>query len=337
MIARSSKISHPGGLDIDTPILLPSFSSKGFKLNKKGESEIYKWVEFMQEFLIDYVLISAYDIEYKYVPRADFFGSMVELIFLDSGGYEVSEDHDYSNVYEYQYKINDWSIDKYKHILNNWPDHAPTVFISYDHPNERRKLQDQIKDALELFENYPNQLCDFLIKPETKEQRTLDAAINSLDECIDELKCFNIIGVTEKELGNSLILRMHNISRIRRMLDDASIDLPLHVFGSLDPITTCLYFLSGAEIFDGLTWLRYSYYDGTAIYTPNYGALKGSISQRDISVRLMSFVHNYYYLIKLKEQMDKIMVAHDFNKYDFIGNNLKEHYDLLQNRIGSEL
>ena len=78
---------------------------------------------------------------------------------------------------------------------------------------------------------------------------------------------FHILGITEKELGDSMIERMDNIARIRLALDDAGLQrVAMHIFGGLDPITVSLYFLAGAEIFDGLTWLRFGFNGGAALY-----------------------------------------------------------------------
>ena len=55
---------------------------------------------------------------------------------------------------------------------------------------------------------------------------------------------------------------MKNIAQIRRALDGVGLDTPLHVFGSLDTVTTPMYFMAGADIFDGLTWLRFAFYNG---------------------------------------------------------------------------
>ena len=42
-------------------------------------------------------------------------------------------------------------------------------------------------------------------------------------------------------------------------LDDAGVGIPIHVFGSLDPLISPIYWLAGAEIFDGLTWINMAY------------------------------------------------------------------------------
>ena len=69
----------------------------------------------------------------------------------------------------------------------------------------------------------------------------------------------------KKELGDKLWDRLKSIARLRRGLDDANIDSPIHVWGGLDPIITPLLFFAGASIFDGVSWLRYAYKDGVAI------------------------------------------------------------------------
>jgi hypothetical protein len=66
---------------------------------------------------------------------------------------------------------------------------------------------------------------------------------------------------------------MQNIAKLRNALTKAGIDIPIHVFGSLDSVTTPLYFLAGADVFDGLTWLRFAFHEGQTLYKQNYGAL----------------------------------------------------------------
>ena len=82
-----------------TPLLIPSFSSKGFARSKRdGKNEIGKILETAGEFLTEVFLISAYDIYYKHLPCPSELSCTPELIFVDSGGYEISTDRDYSSV-----------------------------------------------------------------------------------------------------------------------------------------------------------------------------------------------------------------------------------------------
>lgn len=332
MLARKSTIKHPNGLDFTTPMLVPSFSSKGFQFDKKDQSEAKELAEFAAEFLTDQVLFSAYDIKYGHVPEVKDCG-FAELVFIDSGGYETNDVHDLSAVLHFPSKIRDWNKDLLTEVLDSWPDESACVIVSYDHGKERHDMKSQIDSARELFSKYPHQLHDFLIKPETSTQYTLEKALTSVFQCIDQLSDFHIIGVTEKELGNSLLSRMTALAELRLGLDTAGVKSPIHVFGSLDPFSSCLYYLAGAEVFDGLTWLRYSYFDGTAIYNSNYGAIRLSIRMQDRLIRQKAIVDNYYYLVNMKDEMQKFLLEGDFSKFTYIGAKLEEHYEMLRTKI----
>jgi hypothetical protein len=93
------------------------------------------------------------------------------------------------------------------------------------------------------------------------------------------------------------------------------------VFGSLDPVTSILYFLAGAEIFDGLTWLKYSYYNSSAIYTSNYGVLNPELGINTIDSRIKSFTisKNTYYLDKMKYTMKDFLQDKNFKIFDDLG------------------
>jgi hypothetical protein len=117
-------------------------------------------------------------------------------------------------------------------------------------------------------------------------------------------------------------------------LDDAHIEAPIHVFGSLDPISSCLYFLAGAEIFDGLTWLRYTYMNGMAVYNQNYGALNVGIDERETMVRGVALMNNLVELRRLQGEMRAFLLDNDFSKFRHHENLLRESYDSLRTRIG---
>jgi hypothetical protein len=88
-----------------------------------------------------------------------------------------------------------------------------------------------------------------------------------------ELEPFDVIGVTETELGDSLLDRARAIREMRETLDDGGIDAPIHVFGVLDPLLVAFYFMAGAELFDGLTWIRYGTKGGLAVYRDSAAVL----------------------------------------------------------------
>lgn len=324
MQARCSKIEHPLGLYIETPLMVPSFSSKGFGFKKKKKkkdadvSEVADALEFSREFLTESLLVSAYDIYYQHIPFTEEH-ICTDITFLDSGGYECGNTYDISTTSKYNFDLKKWELEQLERELKKWPEHKAAIAVSFDNGNRRVSLSEQINSANELFEKFPKMLSNFLVKPETKDQERIQ--VENILTHINDLKPFNIIGVTERELGNSILQRMLNISIIRKALDESGNLVPMHIFGSLDPITSILYFLAGAEIFDGLTWLKYSYYNNAAIYTSNFGILNSElgINVRDGQVKSLAIAKNAYYLEKMKYTMKDFLKFKDFKVFDQLG------------------
>ena len=305
----------PSGVTLQTPLLVPSFSSKGFAVSKKDKvSEIGKILTASGEFITETFLISAYDVHHGHIPEPADLPYSPELIFLDSGGYEISTDRDYSSVIDPLPAPEPWSQQKLEAILDSWPEEMPAVFTSYDNHAERKPFAEQVACARQLFKTRRNHLHAILLKPETTGQTTLAATLKAARADAEELGSFDIVGVTEKELGKSMLDRMVQIAKLRRSLDEAGVKSPIHVFGALDPLTVCLYFVSGAEIFDGLTWIRYGYHNGCCVYTHNLGVLKYGIHTRDDSVRTRSMRDNIYRLEALQQRLQEFEATNDLEK-----------------------
>jgi len=311
-----------------TPLLVPSFSSKGFP-------DVKKIITYTGEVISDQTLASAYDIHHKFVTKRSLNFAPTQPLFLDSGGYESSRDKDLSDLNKQGQSVsNKWTKGQHQKFLDDWKFNRPTVVVSFDSPRSRAPLNRQVERANKLFGRFPQAISNFLIKPEKVSIKHLD--INEVIESIHLLKDFDIIGVTEKELGKSTFERMKNIAHLRAALDTVSEDKPIHVFGSLDPISSPLYFLSGADIFDGLTWLRFAYSKkyGLPIYKHNYGALELGISHRDSEVDPNMWNQNYYYLTELQSQMRQYLHSGDFNVFSNHNNFFKNSYERLLQDVG---
>ena len=340
MLARRSILRHPSGVSVETPLLIPSFSSKGFQFNKEGASEVTEALRITSEVITESVLVSAYDIYHKHIPAPNKFMSVPEVIFVDSGGYETADDHDMSAVFKHSCEVKEWNKDLFRSVLDKFPSHIPAVFVSYDHGTQKsstKPLRVQIDEARELFRSYPEHLHSMIIKPEKRGELTFKGTLTSILNNIEKFSHFHIVGVTEKELGNSLLLKMENIAKIRLALDKAGIHIPLQIFGSLDPLSSCLYFIAGAEIFDGLTWLRYSYLDGIAIYSQNYGALTVGIHAKNKILQATTLVNNIHYLQNLQYRMGDFLLEEDFNKFKYNTAFLEESYDTLRSKLKGEI
>ena len=250
-LGKTRKLLHPSGVELTTPLLIPSFSSRGFSA-RKGVFSVRELLELTAPELTDCVLLSAYDLSKRNrLPSLEKFPLNVKVTFLDSGGYETGGEPDMSAIYGDSVRDPNWNETRLTKVYDRWPKSKPAVLVSFDHVDKRKRLHAQIESALKLFSRYPGQLTCFLIKPEQKKDFYLEGALHALLKNPKDVQKFSIIGVTEKELGVSFLDRMKKIVELRLGLDEAGLVCPIHVFGSLDPISTCLYFLSGAELFDG--------------------------------------------------------------------------------------
>lgn len=322
MLARRSKIFLGTEPIAETPLLLPSFSSKGFP-------EVGKVIKLMSEFITSGVLISAYDFHHeRQFPKQITFP---EVIFLDSGGYELRVEHDFSEAYGKPHKPKNWTRKLYMKVLKNWSRRIPTIAVTFDSPREYLKLKQQIRQAKVLRDTCSGLLIDFLVKPERK---STFIPIETLVKHVKELRSFAAVGFAEKDLDSSLLGRMEKIARLRQAMDAEGVETPIHIFGSLDTIGTPLYFISGAEIFDGLTWLRFGYHKGYTLYSQNYGVIGSSdgLMRRVNEQTFNMWVSNYYYLQNLRDQMINYVRTARLAEFKYVGENLEAAYEQLQAR-----
>ena len=285
-LARSLQLSIRGTqLELETPVLVPSFSSKALV-------DVGYIFANLSTFLTESYLVSAYDISRHGIRLSE--GASTEAVFLDSGGYEVSKEHDGMDPLYGVPPSSSWSLDDYKTVLRQIDTIVPIFATSFDHPRFRSPLPRQIEDAVALFREFPTMGREFLIKPESHDERGLD--VSRIASHIHQFSEFDIVGVTEAELGDSTLDRMHNIARLRQLMDSCRVHKPLHIYGSLDPVCTPLYFLAGADIFDGLSWLRLAYRNELAVYHRNRIPLDFEASESDDRGLMRSYIANLHYL-----------------------------------------
>lgn len=237
---------------VETPLLVPSFSSRGYP-------RLARLFEQMAPHNFGSILVSAYDIHHNALPPSAV--SSAEVTFVDSGGYETRPDGDLHEPYIDERAALSWSSEAYQNVLSHLPTDCLFVVVTYD-LSEPKPLQEQVRDALKYldaaFASKPVQrpAVDFLYKPETATARFVD--IDRLMEGLHLCSDFSILGVTEKELGSSPLERCKAIARLRTEMNSRKLDLPIHIFGSLTPLSIVAYSLCGADVFDGLAWLRFS-------------------------------------------------------------------------------
>src|SRR5688572_30515548 len=201
MLVRSRSIRHPSGTSFRTPLLLPSFSSKGLGFTTSGKSALRPVFATAAEYLTDAMLVSAYDVYHGHLPKLR--SAIAAITFVDSGGYETSDFQDLSAAFVQRTDKKDWNESLLKETLDSWSDRIPAVFVAYD---RHAPIVKQIKAARRLLRQYPKQLTAILLKPRTANGQKL--SITDITANAGDLVAFDVIGVTEKELGSSMIERM---------------------------------------------------------------------------------------------------------------------------------
>ncbi len=131
-------------LDLHTPVLVPSLSSK-------GHPQI-SWIwNNIQDYLTETVLISSYDINYDYLtPKIN----GPALLFVDSGGYEARRDYDLSEAYTGEYSPKEWTRDRCWNALSRIDTYASQVIVSFDDRHNKVEASAQIDNAKAFFAGY---------------------------------------------------------------------------------------------------------------------------------------------------------------------------------------
>jgi hypothetical protein len=207
--------------------------------------------------------------------------SRPSFLIIDSGWYEARQWADVGEPYEDARKARPWTHTQFERVLESLDRDVIAALVNWDAEDSKHgqpSYGDQVDRAQDFFESRKPLLSDFLLKPEkfTKWHR-----FNRLVPEIGRLRAFDIIGVTEKELGNTITERLTSLAHLRLALDQAQVFKPIHVFGGLDPTFTPLYFAAGAEIFDGLSWLRFAFNEsGLAVYREAQILMTGQFDKR---------------------------------------------------------
>ena len=242
----------------------------------------------MGTFLDESFLLSAYDLYHQHFRQPQRFYKNTALIFLDSGAYELNPEFDSSEPKLTPVRDADFERENYLKILRSLKkkyEQIPFVISNFDWGTRYRPFIEQIRDARQLMHEFAHWSTNIILKPNKPKGTVLH--VDQVVPIIDEIRDFDIIGVTEKELGKNLIERLKRLVKLRLELSSRNVTAPIHVWGGLDPLITPLYFFAGADIFDGVSWLRYAYYRGMAVNRQSVPVLNGNLtSSHDHSVAL---------------------------------------------------
>lgn len=324
MLAAKRPICLNGIQVSKAPLIVPSFSSKGFP-------NVKAIMATLSEYITESTLVSLYDIHHGHINKRHNFA---DLLFIDSGGYEATIDTDLSDARRISTKPKTWSRRDYIATLKGlkFPAETTHVVVNYDNPKSRLPYKEQVERASDDFRSIGTKdfVSEILFKPD-KDSVYLD--VTKIVGQLGRLSDFDVIGFTEKELGKSTLDRMWAIASIRRELDKFGSGKPIHVFGALDPISVPLYQIAGADIFDGLTWLRYALHEGRAVYIQNYVNLTCSLDSKQSMAETKTWVDNITSMHKLQLQMRTFVNTKDYSTFEHHGDLIKKASETLESML----
>lgn len=285
-------------MGVSTPLIVPSFSSCGFP----QVADIY---DGMKDKLYGVCLVSAFDLASGSIPA--YVTDEVNLVLIDSGMYEaknstcVQESHCPSTTKGH------WRRQQYLEIASSINGGGNVILVNYD---IAETLQQQIVGATEDFAHTPQAASDFLVKPELSSGLV---NVAKLARHAGELQQFDIVGITAREAGDSLVKRCSTVVMLRDAMGDAGLDSPIHVFGAINPMEVLAFFFCGADIFDGLNWLRLAFrkYGSMAIEEAAFEDQNLNLSDWDL--RMDQRISNLSFLYRLQESLHQYCLTNDLD------------------------
>lgn len=340
MLARSRTLQFTRS-GLLGPLLVPSVSSKGFPL-VGGLSEAGTALPLVIDDLAESLLISAYDVHHGLLPEhelltgdepAETMYDAPALLVLDSGGYELSGAFESGERNRGLHVVRSFGRAEFDLVVSRLSRDRNLLVVTYDEPDlQRSSYREQREDAQKFAGRYPQLKIDLLLKPPAGDTYIAPAKLAAE---AGALARFDVVGVTEKELGDTLLERVLCLARLRQLLDSAGgITVPLHVFGALDPVVTPVYFMAGAEVFDGLSWLRYAYHDETAVHPDELAVLTGSFHAGRVLRDAERYLSNLRQLGRLSERLRRWVAEPD--RYELLGHHhqrFREIYEMMQDRL----
>lgn len=283
------------------PLFVPSFSSKGNLLipykNGTYVSDNYDLLQVLDIRVSNSYLVSAYDVFYGFMPQDPNDWPYTDYMFIDSGGYEITDSYDLSERNKFNYNVFPWDIDKMKQVyrtITSCPKFSNTTLIlsSYDLPGPFRE---QLDAALKLAIDFPKNLINFIIKPAFSFEHLLE----EIQTNIEDLRGIPVLGLTEKELGDTIQKRLSNLISLKKILTSLDWNGKIHIFGGLEPGLSVLYFFAGADIFDGLSWQKMRYHTNSTLWDP----FKYNISRDEFENKYLMMLDNLSELRDLSTEL----------------------------------
>ena len=158
-------------------------------------------------------------------------------VVLDSGGYEAR-------------KLRArWPRARFEEVASRF---RADIVVGFDPAEVADDPERQVRDQIRFLAGRRKGTLRTLLLHMDPADLDVEAFVRRV--LLPHARSFDILGLTEKDLGPSFPGRVRGILALRRAMDAASLVCPLHLFGTDDPLSLVVYAAAGVDIFDGLGW-----------------------------------------------------------------------------------
>jgi hypothetical protein len=213
---------------VQTPLLVPAISSKAVgPIQNSTEDKPIPASKIHTELvnsIEEAVLISAYDIHFGYVSAPESFQhgfsdsqyATPKVLFIDSGWYEKSVGPASGQWYYEAGPAQEFTESDYVALVDSLDPVLRAVLVSWDTASDSSDYLSQIEAAQEFFGSRNRFNSTILLKPERS--RLFHDFKDLSTGAADRLRAFDTVGVTEKELGDSILRRLTQLAQLRTRL-----------------------------------------------------------------------------------------------------------------------
>lgn len=276
------KAVSAGDKSLSLPAFVFSLSSFETQLNPLNGLEL------MRALAPPACLISAYDAKAhvgkrrnaKFWSAVDALRQSESVLFLDSGNYEASRNHDYRS----KRNTDGWCVELFHEVALEM---AADIVFSYDHVDPQGSIADVVENILVSYERDmfktgfgPQTLCPIVHLP----VGNLDIAATASEIVVQISREIRpaLVAIPERELGDGILARMKTLKAIRSALNNMGAYQPLHILGTGNPTSIAALALCGGDCFDGLEWCRTAanYETHSLLHFQHFDALYASFGGR---------------------------------------------------------
>jgi|Deesub1362A_J573_1020465.scaffolds.fasta_scaffold05925_2 queuine/archaeosine tRNA-ribosyltransferase len=229
------------GKVMNTPFFFPAISSIRTNL------DIIEYLKLIINMGYPGFLISSYDIYNSDKNKTNEICNIVSkstmentFTLLDSGHYEA-----------FWYCDEEWSFQKMKSVLNRISvDFCFSFDVFWD---KHKNIEQHIKNTITYIAMTAGEQKSGTTIPLLHSDPELFPKV--VQRVVDGINP-EVIGVPERELGQSIFKRAATIKKIRDELDKTNRQILLHILGTGNPLSILIYTLCGADTYDGLEWCK---------------------------------------------------------------------------------